>query len=76
MTTKLQGNVLARETNHDVNGRPLVVTLTPGGIRLHPKGTQQSVSIDYTQLFLQLQAEARRGGQSDIAIKPRSGRRS
>ncbi len=76
MTTKLANNTLARETYHVFAGRPLIVTLTPGGIRLHPKGTQQSVTIDYDKLFMQLQAEARRGGQSDIAIKPRSGRRS
>lgn len=75
MATKLNDNTVARETFHSFLGRPLIVTLTPGGVKLHPKGTQQSVSISYERLFIQLQAEARRGGQSEISIAPRTGRR-
>jgi hypothetical protein len=76
MATKLQDNTLARETYHVIGGRPLIVTLTPGGLRLHPKGTQQAHTISYERLYRQLEAEARRGGQSDISIPARKGRRS
>lgn len=75
MTTALT-NAVTRKTNHVVGGKALVVTLTPGGVSLRLERSSRSVKIDFLTLYLQLLDDERRGGQSDISIKPRAGRRS
>jgi len=74
MTTRLDDNTLARVTNHKIGERAIIVTLTPGGITLHAKGTQRKLKIDYLALWFDLDAAERRGGQSDITIKARRGK--
>lgn len=75
MTTPLT-NPVTRITNHVVGGKRLVVTITPGGVALRLERSSQSVKVDFLELFMRLKDEERRGGQSDISIKPRAGRRS
>lgn len=75
MTTALISTV-SRKTNHVVGGKALIVTLTPGGISLRLERSSRAVKVDFLSLYLRLLDEERRGGQSDISIKPRAGRRS
>jgi hypothetical protein len=75
MTTTISKPV-TRKTHHAVSGKALVVTLTPGGISLRLERSSRAVRIDYLALYLQLLDDERRGGQSDISIAPRKGRRS
>jgi hypothetical protein len=75
MTTPLTNNV-TRITNHVVGGKRLVVTITPGGVSLRLERSSQSVKVDFLELFMRLKDEERRGGQSNISIPARKGRRS
>jgi sporulation protein YlmC with PRC-barrel domain len=38
---------LVRETAVLDHGRPLILELHPGFLAIHPKGTQQKVTVDY-----------------------------
>jgi hypothetical protein len=67
---------VTRKTCHTIGGKAIVATFTPGGISLRLERSSKSVTVDYIDLYQRLVIEERRGGQSDISIKPRAGRRS
>jgi hypothetical protein len=75
MTTTISKPV-TRKTCHTIGGKAIIATFTPGGISLRLERSSRSFTVDYIDLYNKLVAEERRGGQSDISIKPRTGRRS
>lgn len=57
-------NPVTRKTQHQVHGRKIVATLTPGGVHLRLERTQQGGSVDYNTLWTWIE-------QSQVSIKPR-----
>jgi hypothetical protein len=55
---------VVRRTQHVLHGRKIVATMTPGGIKLHLAGTQQSGKVDWDVLWDWIE-------KSQISIKPR-----